>query len=143
MDICIHRMRSPLQRIVLTSTLPFRMMITMFSMFGKDDSLDVPPQEVKELLTNGGKPVLLDVREQWEYDFNRIEGAIHIPLADLPQRYQELDRDSEIIAYCHMGVRSLKAAKFLKQQGIEKVRNLAGGIEAWSIQVDSAVPRYR
>lgn len=132
-----------MQRIVLTSTFPFRMMIIMFSIFGKDDSLDVPPQEVKELLTNGSKPVLLDVREQWEYDFNRIEGAVHIPLGELGQRVQELDHDAEIIVYCHMGVRSLKAAKFLKQQGMERVKNLAGGIEAWSIQVDSAVPRYR
>ena len=72
-----------MQRIVLTSVIPVSYdNPMMFNIFGKDDSLDVPPQEVKELLMNESKPVLLDVREQWEYDFNRIEGAVHIPLGD-------------------------------------------------------------
>ena len=112
-------------------------------LFGSKSELDLAAQEVKEKLDRGEKIVLLDVREPWEFNFNRIDGGIHIPLADLPQRFNELDPETEIVSYCHMGVRSLKAALFLKQQGFTKVWNLAGGIDAWSQQVDPKVPRYR
>jgi adenylyltransferase/sulfurtransferase len=117
--------------------------IMFFQLFGSGSELNVAPQEVKAKLDQGEKLVLVDVREPWEYAINRLNGAIHIPMAEFGRRYQELDPEAEIICYCHMGVRSLKCAQFLKQQGFSKAKNLAGGIDAWSLQVDPTVPRYR
>ncbi|MEK6684420.1 MAG: rhodanese-like domain-containing protein [Nitrospirota bacterium] len=108
-----------------------------------DPALDLSPQDVKAKLDGGEKIVFLDVREPWEVALNRLAGAVHIPLGELGQRYRELNPDADIIAYCHMGVRSLKATRFLKEQQFKNVKNLAGGIEAWSLQVDPKVPRYR
>ena len=115
----------------------------IFNLFGSRNELDISPKDIKAKLDRGEKIVLLDVREPWEIAINRLEGAVHIPLADLGSRFKELDSQSEVISYCHMGVRSLKATKFLKQQGFENALNLAGGIDAWSLEVDSTVPRYR
>ncbi len=115
----------------------------LFNMFGSDHSLDISPSEVDAKLKNGDKTIMLDVREQWEVDINQLPGIVHIPLGELPKRYKELSPEDEIIAYCHMGVRSLKAARFLKEQNYTNVKNLAGGIDAWSLQVDPKVPRYR
>jgi adenylyltransferase/sulfurtransferase len=115
----------------------------MFNLFGRSSELDLPAPEVKAKKDRGEDFVLVDVRDPWEWNFNRIDGAVHIPLSEIPNRYKELDPNTEIVAYCHMGVRSLKAAQFLKSVGFEKVWNLSGGIEAWSVQVDPEVPRYR
>jgi adenylyltransferase/sulfurtransferase len=114
-----------------------------FNMFQSDPALNLSPQDVKAKLDQGEKIIFLDVREPWEVAINRLDGAVHIPLGELGRRYQELNPDDEIIAYCHMGVRSLKATRFLKEQQFKNVKNLAGGIEAWSLQVDPKVPRYR
>ncbi len=95
-------------------------------------------------LERGRKPdlVLLDVREPREAQIARIEGARHIPLRELPSRLSELPGHSEIITLCHHGQRSLKAREILKGAGFPNVRSLAGGIDAWSREVDSEVPRY-
>ncbi len=86
--------------------------------------------------------VLLDCREAMELEIARIEGALHIPMGEIPTRIAELDRNREIIVVCHHGNRSMRVSMFLKQEGFEKVKNLAGGIDAWSTSVDPKVPRY-
>jgi len=86
--------------------------------------------------------VLLDVREPWENSLAKLEGSVLVPLGTLPQSLSRLDRNAEIIAYCHHGMRSADATGFLLQQGFPNVKNLVGGIDAWSIQVDGSVPRY-
>ena len=86
--------------------------------------------------------LLLDVREPHEYDMARIEGGRLIPLRELPDRLDELERDREIVVYCHSGVRSAHAAQLLRSAGFNKAANLAGGIDAWSARIDPAVPRY-
>ena len=101
------------------------------------------PRELKAKLEQEEKIVLVDVREQAEFAFNRIQGAIHIPLHELANRHRELDPGTEIVTYCHVGVRSLKAAQILKSLEFSNVKHLAGGIDAWSVQVDPSVPRYR
>jgi rhodanese-related sulfurtransferase len=106
-------------------------------------SFTITPKELKERLDKGDKLCLLDVREDWENSLAKIEGSILIPLGTLPQSLDKLDRNSEIIAYCHHGMRSADATGFLLQQGFSKVKNLVGGIDAWSLQIDSGVPRYR
>lgn len=105
-------------------------------------SFVITPNELKSRLDNGDKLVLLDVREQWEYDLAKLNGSTLIPLGTLPQSLTKLNRDSEIIAICHHGMRSADATNFLLQQGFAKVKNLVGGIDAWSVQVDGTVPRY-
>lgn len=105
-------------------------------------SFTINPTELKSRLDKGEKLVLLDVREQWEYDLAKLNGSMLIPLGTLPQSLNKLDRDSEIICICHHGMRSADATNFLLQQGFQKVKNLVGGIDAWSAQVDRTVQRY-
>jgi rhodanese-related sulfurtransferase len=99
-------------------------------------------QELKQRLDRGEPIALVDVREPWEYAKARIEGAILIPLATLPHSLDKLDRNAEIVCYCHHGMRSADATTFLLQQGFKNVKNLVGGIDAWSVHIDPAVPRY-
>ena len=105
--------------------------------------LQISPEATKEKLDTEKGVVLLDVREQWEHDMARIEGAVLISLGELPQRVKELDPEAPLIVYCHHGVRSFQATLWLRQQGFEKAQNLAGGIDAWSLKVDSSVSRYQ
>jgi rhodanese-related sulfurtransferase len=88
------------------------------------------------------KPLLLDVREPWEWQTARIEGAQHIPMREIPARFGELDPDQEVVAICHHGARSQQVAMFLEKNGFAKVHNLTGGVDAWSRTVDPAVPLY-
>jgi len=99
-------------------------------------------QELKARMEKGDKIFLLDVREPHEYAMAKIEGSSLIPLGQLPSSLNQLDRNSEIVAYCHKGMRSADAVGFLLQQGFPNVKNLIGGIEAWSIEIDHGVPRY-
>lgn len=98
--------------------------------------------QLKEMLDAGKKLTLLDVREPQEWDIAHLPGAKHIPLNDVPDRMNELDTADDIVVYCHHGMRSAKAIGFLQKMGFEKLSNLAGGIDAWSINVDESVPRY-
>ncbi|HEY6262617.1 MAG TPA: rhodanese-like domain-containing protein [Nitrospiraceae bacterium] len=105
-------------------------------------SFAISPKELKIRLDKGDKLVIVDVREDWEYSLAKLDGSILIPLGTLPQSFTQLNRDSEIIAICHHGMRSADATNFLIQQGFTNVKNLVGGIDAWSTQVDGTVPRY-
>ncbi len=102
---------------------------------------DIDPVEVKKKLDRGDDFILLDVREPHEYQICNIPGAKLIPLGDLPKRVNELDSSKEIVAHCKMGGRSAKAADFLRQAGF-RVKNMTGGILAWSDKVDPKVPKY-
>jgi len=106
-------------------------------------SYSIRVQELKDRLDNGDKIVLLDVRESWEYSMAKIDGSVLISLGDLPQALDRLDKEAEIVCYCHLGMRSADAAGFLLQQGFPNVKNLEGGIDAWSVLVDPSVPRYQ
>lgn len=89
---------------------------------------------------------LLDVREGWEVQLARISlpgtTALHIPMQELPQRLGELQGPQPVVCICHHGARSAQVVAFLMRQGLSPVYNLAGGVDAWSTQVDRAVPRY-
>lgn len=91
-------------------------------------------------------PLLLDVREAWEVAAARLDlpGAhrLHIPMRELPGRLTELDPQRPILGLCHHGLRSLQCVAFLSQRGYPNVYNIAGGIDAWSLEVDASVPRY-
>ena len=102
----------------------------------------IRPAELSAQLQSGRTPVLLDVREEWEWNTCRIPGAVLIPLRELPGRIEELDKTAETVVICHHGVRSHHAAHYLKSLGFEDVINLAGGVAAWADEVDPAMPRY-
>jgi adenylyltransferase/sulfurtransferase len=103
---------------------------------------DIDPVEVKAKIDRGDAFVLIDVREPHEYQICNIPYAKLIPLGDLPKRVSELNSADEIVAHCKSGMRSAKAVDFLKQAGFRKVRNMKGGILAWSDKVDPSVPKY-
>jgi rhodanese-related sulfurtransferase len=87
-------------------------------------------------------PVLVDVREPWEFELARIEGSLLVPLGQLPSRVDELPRDRPLVMVCHTGRRSQNAAMFLAQSGFADVQNLSGGVERWAVEVDPSMRRY-
>src|ERR1700676_1596082 len=103
---------------------------------------EIDPVEVKAKIALGDPFVLIDVREPHEYQIAHIPYAKLIPLGDLPKRVNELNSADEIVAHCKSGMRSAKAVEFLKQAGFKKVKNMKGGILAWSDKVDPSVPKY-
>ena len=88
------------------------------------------------------KPVLLDVREPWEFERAHIEGAQLVPMREVPGRLKEIGQDKPVVAICHHGGRSMQVVLFLEKAGYNNVHNLAGGVDAWSRTVDPAVPVY-
>jgi adenylyltransferase/sulfurtransferase len=103
---------------------------------------DIDPVEVKAMMDRGEQFLLLDVRESHEYLICSIPTSKLIPLGELQKRVNELDTAVQIVAHCKMGGRSAKAVDQLKQLGFKKVRNMTGGILAWSDKVDPSVPKY-
>ncbi len=103
---------------------------------------DLTPQELKAMLERDGRQVvLLDVREPHEWEICRLEGALLIPLRELPERLHQLDPTREYVVYCKSGARSAQATRIMQAAGL-RVRNLRGGINAWSREVDPNVPLY-
>ena len=103
---------------------------------------EVQPRELAAELDSETPPLLLDVREPWEAELAVIPGSTLIPLGEIGDRLGELDPAASVVVYCHLGVRSAYAARQLQRAGFERVRNLAGGIDAWSRSVDDTVARY-
>jgi rhodanese-related sulfurtransferase len=106
------------------------------------DDLQISAKEVNDRIARGEELMLVDVREQWEYDLCKIPGAKLIPLGALPANLNALLDAADVICYCHHGMRSLDAAVWLRQQGVESAKSMAGGIESWSAEIDPSVPRY-
>jgi len=103
---------------------------------------ELSPRSLKQLMENGSELLLLDVREPFEHEVCSIDGSKLIPIGELERRLGELGRDDDIVVYCHVGIRSARAAEFLTGRGFTKVRNLTGGIRAWAEEVDPGMPRY-
>ena len=97
---------------------------------------------MKAALDRGDRLVILDVREPQEWQIARIDGAVLIPLGEVPQRYGEIDQNQLVVCQCRSGIRSAKAAAFLRSVGFERVVNLTGGILRWSDEVDPSQPKY-
>ena len=87
-------------------------------------------------------PVILDVREKWEYDICHIENSVHIPMGKITERKDDLHYNDLIIVVCHHGVRSRMVAKYLDANGFTNIINLSGGIDAWSNEVDPSMTKY-
>jgi len=111
---------------------------------GRDEKTipEMSPHELKRRMDAGEPFELIDVREPFEYEIARIDGAKLIPLGEITERLNELSGRQPIIVHCHSGTRSAQAAQLLQQRGFANVYNLEGGIDAWSDQVDPNVPKY-
>ena len=103
---------------------------------------EISPVEFASLVEQGEPLVLLDVREDWELAIARLEGVLHIPMGQLPDRLGELSREADIVVMCRSGGRSATVVRFLQHQGYSRVRNLAGGIAAWGETLDPSLPSY-
>jgi rhodanese-related sulfurtransferase len=106
---------------------------------------EISPEEVDARRKAGEAIRLLDCREPFEWEMARVEGAELIPMNMVPEQLNAIEAmadDALVVVYCHHGVRSLNVAHWLRQRGVERVQSMAGGIEAWSVRVDRAVPRY-
>ena len=103
---------------------------------------EIAPAELKRLLDGGEEILLLDVREPEELALARIDGALHIPMGDIPSRSIDLDPEARIVVMCHLGQRSAMVAQFLRQRDFERVQNLRGGIDAWAREIDPGVGKY-
>jgi sulfur-carrier protein adenylyltransferase/sulfurtransferase len=103
---------------------------------------EIDPITLKEMLDRDEKVTILDVREPYEHQLCTLPDSHLIPLGELPHRIHELNTADFIVALCRSGVRSARACDFLRKSGFAKVRNLRGGILAWSDQVDPTVPKY-
>ena len=104
---------------------------------------EIQPQSLAVQLTQANPPLLLDVREKWEFDTVHIPNSLLMPMGDVPSRaHAELDPDERIVVICHHGARSLNVTMWLRAQGFEHVQSLAGGVDNWSRSIDPTLPRY-
>lgn len=104
----------------------------------------ISPRQLSDWLAdpNRPRPVLLDVREPWEFQICRIEGSVHVPMSAVPAGTDRLDAGAETVMICHHGSRSFQAGLFLERSGFSKVFNLSGGLDAWARQVEPAMAVY-
>lgn len=86
--------------------------------------------------------VLLDVREAWEINICALANSLNIPMGQVPARLDDIDKQLDVVIICHHGIRSQQVAYFLQNSGYKSLYNLAGGISAWSHDIDSSVPTY-
>ena len=103
---------------------------------------EIEPVELERRLSCGDSIRLLDVREPDEVALARFPGAQHLPMGDVPSHLDELDADAEWVIICHHGIRSAQVAMYLARMGFERVANLTGGIDRWSLTIDCSIPRY-
>jgi len=124
----------------------------VFCQFGRSSAtldevepLEITPQEAQHLLQRQGEAILIDVREPEEFSISHIDGALLMPMQSIPAELQKLEAfgdESTLLVLCHHGVRSLQVASWLREHGIENCYSIAGGIDRWSRELDSSVPRY-
>ena len=100
------------------------------------------PEELKKRLDAGEKPILLDVREPWEFSICKIEGSVNISVSEPEKLISELNANDEIIAICHHGMRSFQVCNYLENNGFNKVLNLDGGIDSWAKTIDTDMAQY-
>ncbi len=110
-----------------------------------EEQYEVVPSEAQNQLGRSRQAVLIDVREPREFALARIEGALLVPMQTIPaelQRLEQLADGNTLLVLCHHGVRSLQVVAWLRRQGIDDCYSIAGGIDRWSREVDTSVPRY-
>jgi len=104
----------------------------------------ISPLQLQERLADAAaeRPLLLDVREPWEFQICSVPGSLLMPMRSVPARIAELDNNAETVVICHHGMRSMQVAAFLERQGFSRVYNLTGGVDGWARAVESSMPVY-
>lgn len=102
----------------------------------------ITPQDLKDRIDSGNVPVLIDVREPWEYETCRIDGSQNIPMSEINAALEKMDKDTERVIICHYGMRSQQVAGYLASLGYKKIFNLEGGIDEWARTVAPDMPQY-
>jgi adenylyltransferase/sulfurtransferase len=105
-------------------------------------NMEIMPREVKSMMERGDKFLFVDVREKWEFETSWIEGAVLVPMREIPSNLAKFEEADNIVLFCHHGIRSLDAAAWLRSQDVVGVKSMAGGIDRWSAEIDPKVPRY-
>jgi|SRR5277367_1478189 len=105
-------------------------------------NIEITPREVKSMLDRGEKFLFVDVREKWEFETSRIEGAVLVPMSEIPGNLAKFEGADQIVLVCHNGVRSLDAAAWLRSQDVPGAKSMVGGIDRWSAEIDPGVARY-
>ncbi|PCH62788.1 MAG: sulfurtransferase [Gammaproteobacteria bacterium] len=103
---------------------------------------DITPQELKELLEKDLPPIVIDVRQDWEYEKCHIEGSLLISMDQISDHIGEFDPEEGIVVVCHHGMRSAQVAQYLIQSGFTNIINLAGGLDAWAKELDPEMEQY-
>ena len=105
--------------------------------------MEIAPGEVRRQIDSGETLRLIDVREPFEFEQARIDGAELIPMRSVPQALSRFEEEENpIVVFCHHGMRSLQVVAWLREQGVENCTSMAGGIDRWSVEIDPKVPRY-
>jgi rhodanese-related sulfurtransferase len=105
-------------------------------------NIEITPREVKNMMDRGEKFLFVDVREKWEFDTSWIQGAVLVPMREIPANLAKFEEADQIVLFCHHGIRSLDAAAWLRAQDVAGAKSMAGGIDRWSAEIDPSVPRY-
>jgi len=105
-------------------------------------NIQITPSEVKSMMDRGEKFLFVDVREKWEFETSWIQGAVLVPMGEIPSNLAKFEEAGNIILFCHHGIRSLDAAAWLRSQEVSGAKSMAGGIDRWSAEIDPTVPRY-
>jgi rhodanese-related sulfurtransferase len=105
-------------------------------------NIEITPREVKDMMGRGEKFLFVDVREKWEFDTSWIQGAVLVPMREIPANLAKFEEADQIVLFCHHGIRSLDAAAWLRSQDVPGAKSMAGGIDRWSAEIDPGVPRY-
>ena len=109
------------------------------------ETLEISPQDAKQLLGVPGKAAMIDVREPWEFALSKLPDSCLIPMGSVPAELQRLDalaEENTLLLLCHHGVRSLQVAVWLREKGIDECYSVAGGIDRWSREIDPSIPLY-
>jgi rhodanese-related sulfurtransferase len=105
-------------------------------------NIEITPREVKDMMDRGERFLFVDVREKWEFDTSWIQGAVLVPMREIPANLAKFEEADQIVLFCHHGIRSLDAAAWLRSQDVPGAKSMAGGIDRWSAEIDPGVPRY-
>jgi rhodanese-related sulfurtransferase len=125
----------------MVHAIPVRDRFTATQLIANQAVAGMSPKQLATHLQSAS-PMLLDVREPWEFEICQIQGRVNIPMGQVPQQLSQLQTSAEIIVICHHGVRSQNVIRFLQQQSIDNLINLDGGVDAWAREVDLDMPVY-
>jgi adenylyltransferase/sulfurtransferase len=126
----------------VTKLIDYKQFCGVDTLTHKVDYKEIEVAELDKLLKNGSSPTIIDVREEFELEISKIEGAIHIPMNQIPKRLEELNPNIDYVVMCRTGVRSSQICEFLSNQNFRSVANLSGGINEWAKKIDSSLPVY-